>query len=312
MKPVSSILTRSQPVREKIKIMEFLQGLEHIIRRDEPLGPRTWLRIGGASEYFAEPTSIEELGELVRQCRDNNVPFRVLGEGSSILVRDEGVPGVVVRLSAPAFCEIDIKGNTIIAGAGARLSHVVSMAVREGLGGMESLVGIPGTLGGALHGNAAEKTEDIGQWIRGATVMTDSGEIVNYEGEELHFSHRQSCLDEPVILSARFELEPGDREAIVRRMQKIWIVKKAKQPSTGQCAIHAFQNTRDANAAQAIEQAGLKGVRIGQAEVDERYDCFLTVEPGATSRDVLDLINLIRSRVAEQSGTELKPSMEIW
>src|SRR6188508_1962404 len=146
------------------KSMPIPAGFEHITRENEPLGPYTWLRVGGAAQYFAEPTSIEELAALVHRCYESGLPVRVLGGGSNLLVRDEGVPGLVVALGAATFGSIHIAGRRVTTGGGAKLGHVISSAVREGLAGLETLVGIPGTIGGALHTNAGTLGGDIGQF----------------------------------------------------------------------------------------------------------------------------------------------------
>ncbi len=180
--------------------MSSLSGFEKIIRRNEPLAPHTWFHLGGPAEYFAEPHSVDELTALVRRCRDENLPIRLLGGGSNILVREQVLPGVVLHLSAPAFTEIVVDKQRIGAGGGAKLGHIISTAVRSGLAGLETLVGIPGSLGGALHNNAGARGGDVGQWACQATVMTRAGEIIQRSREELVFAYRESSLDELVIL----------------------------------------------------------------------------------------------------------------
>ncbi len=285
---------------------------DHILRQGEPLAQHTWLRLGGPAQYFAEPTSVDELAALVRRCREQGLPVRILGGGSNILVRDEGVHGVVARLDAPAFSQIQVKGQSATAGGGAKLGHVISVAVREGLAGLEPLVGIPGTIGGALHGNAGSRGGDLGQWTNRATVMTRSGEIVERGRNDMVFAYRQSSLDELVILDAEFQLEPENPEELTRRMQKQWIAKKAGQPMTHQNSGCIFKNPRGLSAGMLIETAGLKTTRVGGAEVSDRHANFIVTAPEATSKDVLKLIDLIRSRVAERLGVELETEIEIW
>jgi UDP-N-acetylmuramate dehydrogenase len=289
-----------------------IKEFERIVRAGELLAPHTWFGLGGSAEYFAEPNSVEELAGLVRRCREDGIPVRLLGGGSNVLVRDEGVRGMVLRLSSPAFNEIRAGKQHITAGAGARLGHVVSMAVREGLAGLETLVGIPGTLGGALHGNAGSHGGDVGQWVCRATTMTRDGEIVDRERNELVFAYRQSNLDDLVILSCEFELESEDPLELTKRMQKNWIMKKATQPLGHQSTGCIFKNPRGISAGMLIEQAGLKGTRIGGAEVSDRHANFVVTEPDATSKDVLQLIDLMRSTVAERLGVELEMEIEIW
>lgn len=292
--------------------MELWSGLEHVVRDQEPLAPYTWLRVGGPAEYFAEPTTVDELAQLVRRCRENDLPVRLLGGGSNLLVRDAGVPGMVIHLSAATFAEISVRGRMLVAGGGAKLAHVVSTAVREGLAGLEPLVGIPGTLGGALHGNASSSGGDTGQWARSATVMTRTGEILTRQREDLRFGYRESSLDELVILSAQFELEQEDPAELTKRMQKQWIIKKAAQPLSNQNAAHVFKDPVGTSAASLIEEANLKGTRIGDAEISDRYANFIIAGPKASSDDILRLVDLIRSQVADRLGMELEPSLEVW
>jgi UDP-N-acetylmuramate dehydrogenase len=292
--------------------MSLVKDFEHFVKPAEPLAPHTWFHLGGPAEFFAEPSTVDELQALVRRCRESGMPVRLLGGGSNILVRDEGVPGMVVRLSAPAFTDIKLERHSLVAGGGAKLGHAISTSVREGLAGLETLVGIPGTIGGALHGNAGSRGGDIGQWTCQATVMTRTGEILQREREELVFAYRESSLDELVILSARFQLDADDPEELTKRMQKQWIVKKASQPLGHQSAGCIFKNPRGMSAGMLIEQAGLKNTRIGQAEVSDRHANFIVADPGATSADVLRLIDVVRERVTDRLGIELETEIEIW
>lgn len=292
--------------------MPLLSGFEPIVRPAEPLAPHTWFHLGGPAEYFAEPRNVDELRDLVRRCAEEELPMRLLGGGSNVLVRDEGVPGVVIRLSEPAFAEIKVEKDRVSAGGAAKLGHVISSAVREGLAGLEALVGIPGTIGGALHGNAGSRGGDIGQWTSRAAVMTRSGEVLERQRDELVFAYRESSLDELVILSAEFELEAEDPEQLTKRMQQQWIVKKASQPLSHQSAGCIFKNPRGMSAGMLIDQAGLKGTRIGGAEVSDRHANFIVAEPGASSQDVLRLIELVRSRVADRLGVELELEIQVW
>lgn len=292
--------------------MSWYTDFTDVVRQAEPLADHCWFRIGGPAEFFALPRSIEELGNLVRRCHDEGLGVRMLGGGSNLLIRSGGVSGVVIHLNAPAFAEISVDGQTVRAGGAAKLGHVISTSVREGLGGLEAMVGIPGTLGGALHGNAGGRGGDIGQWTCRADVMTVTGEILTREREDLVFAYRESSLDELVILSAEFQLEQEDPEELTRRMQKQWIIKKAQQPLTHQSAGCIFKNPRGMSAGMLIEQAGLKGTRVGGAEVSQRHANFIVAEPGATPDDVLRLIDLIRDHVEERLGVELETEIDIW
>ncbi len=292
--------------------MGLVDGFEHIVREHEPLAPHVWFRLGGHAQYFAEPTSVDELAALVRRFCGEGQPVRLLGGGSKVLVRDEGVSGLVIQLSAPAFCDIKTANRMVTTGGGTKLAHVVAATVRDGLAGLEQLVGIPGTVGGALHGNAGSQGGDIGQWTRSATVMKRSGEIITHTRDDLTFAYRKSSLDELVILSAEFDLEPDDPQRLTKRMQTQWIVKKAGQPLSDQNTGCIFKDPGGISAGSLIEQAGFKGTRNGKATVSDRDANFIIAEPGAKTDDVLKLIEMIESGVADQLGVELERDIEIW
>lgn len=292
--------------------MGLLSGLEHIVVEGEPLAAHNWFRLGGTAQFFAEPTNQDELATLIARCRENDTPTRVIGSGSNLLVRDRGVEGVVISLAAPCFGEISVDRQTIKAGGGARLGHVVSTAVREGLAGLDQLVGIPGTVGGALHGNAGDHGADIGQVARTATVLTRGGELITRQRDDMNFAYRQSSLDELVILEATFELEPEDAGELTRRMQKQWILKKASQPTSDEDAGCIFKSPGGMSAASLIEQAGLKGANIGGASVSDRDANFIVAAAGASSDDVLQLIDMLRSEVSQRLGVELELQIDVW
>ncbi len=292
--------------------MTIPAGFEHIVREQEPLAPHTWFRLGGAAQYFAEPTTVEELSSLVRRCHETGVSVRVLGGGSNLLVRDEGVAGMVVSLSPAVFGRIAASGKRVTAGGGARLGHVISATVREGLAGLEQLVGIPGTIGGALHTNASAYGGDIGQWTVSATMMNRRGEVATRTRAELRFGYRDSNLDELVILDATLELEPGDAQRLTKQMQQAWILKRASQPISDEYTGLIFKSPGGVSAASLIEQAGLEAARVGQASISDRNANFIVVGAGATCRDVLALIEQVRKGVAERTGIELEMAVEVW
>lgn len=292
--------------------MPQFAGLEHIVRENEPLAPYTWFRLGGAAQFFAEPTTVEELAALVQRCHQEGLLVRVLGGGSNILVRDEGVAGLVVSLSAAAFGQIRVAGPSVIAGGGAKLGHVISTAVREGLAGLEMLVGIPGTVGGALRTNASAHGSDIGQHTARATVMTRQGEIVVRPREALRFGYRQSSLDELAILEAQLDLEPGDAAYLTKQMQQAWILKRAQQPLSDQATGMIFKSPGGVSAESLIKDARLDQARVGEAQICERNANFIVVGPRATSRDVLALIEQVRNGVAQRMGVELELALEVW
>ncbi len=282
------------------------------VRNKVPLADRTWFKVGGPAEFFAEPTSVDELQEVVKRCHDEGLHARLLGGGSNVLVRDEGVAGMVISLSHASFSDIRVTGPRVAVGAGAKLANVITMTVGAGLAGLEPLVGIPGTVGGALHNNSGTHGGDIGQWASQASVMTRNGEIIQREREDLVFAYRESSLDELVILEAQFELDPDDPNELTKRMQKQWIVKKANLPMAHENTGCIFKNPRGMSAGMLIDQSGLKGERVGGAEVSSRHANFFIANPGATAKDLLQLIDTVRSHVAERMGVELETEIDIW
>jgi UDP-N-acetylmuramate dehydrogenase len=291
--------------------MAAMIGIE-CVRQQVPLAERTWLKVGGPAQFFAEPASMEELQAVVGRCRDEGLPARLLGGGSNVLVRDEGTAGMVISLANPCFAKIQVEGRRVTVGGGASLANAITVTVGAGLAGLEPLVGIPGTVGGALHGNAGSHGGDIGQWATAATVMTRGGELIQRQRGDLVFAYRQSSLDELVVLETQFELEEEDPLEVTKRMQKLWIVKKANLPMAHENTGCIFKNPRGMSAGMLIDQCGLKGERVGAVEVSQRHANFFVAAQGATAKDVLQLMDVVRTRVAERMGVELETEINIW
>ena len=250
----------------------FAEEFAEITKCNESLTPFTFLKVGGPAEFLVQPRTREQLAGVVRRCFRERVPVRVLGTGCNLLVRDEGVTGVVLRLVEPEFTSIIVEGKRVRAGTGAAVSALISESARHGLAGLETLVGIPGTVGGALRTNAGDRAGDIGQFVRAVEVLDANGDMQVRERDELRFADRASNLDDPVLLAVEFALEP----------------------------------------AALIEQAGLAKTRVGGAEVSDRDANYIVVHPGASARDVLRLIDLMRSRVQERFNVELERDITIW
>lgn len=292
--------------------MSSIEDFSDITRRDEPLAQYTWMKVGGPAQYFIEPRDPDELVSVVKCCHENGIHVRMIGGGSNLLVRDEGVGGAVIRLVGDAHAAIEVDGNTIRCGSGALLSTLISSAVQAGLAGLENLVGIPGTVGGALHGNAGGRSGDIGQFVSSVKVLTATGEVFDRSRDELSFAYRFSSINELCVLEATFEVPDGDPEEITQRMRKLWIMKKASQPLSFQSAGCIFKNPRGLSAGDLIEQAGLKGTRIGGAEISDRHANFIVNDDNASSDDIQRLISLAQSKVHEQFGVDLEVEIEIW
>ncbi len=293
-------------------VLAELKDFTPIIKTNAPLAPLTQLKIGGAVEAMIQPRSVDELRAVVQRLFARQVRFRILGSGGNILASDDGVKGIILRLSAPAFTQITIDGRRVKAGCGATLSAVIAHTARHGLAGLEMLVGLPGTIGGALLLNAGDRTSDIGQFVRRVEVLDRQAAVQVREHDDLRFSSTGSSIDDPVLLSAEFELETERPEAILKRLRKSWIQYKATQPYSYQTAARIFKNPPGLNAAALIEQTGLVGTKVGGAAVSDRNANYVVVEPGTSAKDVLRLIDLIRTRIQDRFHVELELAISVW
>ena len=293
--------------------MSLFAGLEAIVERDVPLGPHTWLGIGGPAQYFIEPDTPEQLAEVARRCRQNDVPLRVLGAGSNLLIDDAGVRGAVVRLRKGAFTEATFQSEGLLrAAAGADMGRLVLRSVREGLGGLECLTGIPGTVGGCLRMNAGGAFGDAGSAVETVEVMTEQGEVFTRTHDDLAFAYRSTNITSRFVLSASFRLAPDAPERVLRQVKEIWIYKRNTQPLGGRNAGCIFKNPRGMSAGALIDRAGLKGHRVGGAHVSEKHANFLLADEGATAADVLKLVNVVRETVYKKSEVYLELEIEVW
>jgi len=293
--------------------MSLFAGLEAIVERDVPLGPHTWLGIGGPAQYLVEPESREQLAEVARRCRENDVPLRVLGGGSNLLIDDAGVRGAVVRLRKGEFVGATFSPEGVLrAGAGADMGRVVLRSVREGLTGLECLTGIPGTVGGCVRMNAGGAFGDVGSAVETVEVMTDHGTVFTRTHDDLAFAYRSTNIHARFILSASFRLGQEDPQRVLRQVKEIWIYKRNTQPLGGRNAGCIFKNPRGMSAGALIDRAALKGRRVGGAHVSEKHANFLLADEGTTAADVLKLINVIREAVYKTAEVYLELEIEVW
>ena len=292
--------------------MSIFSGLETIVKENCPLDTHTWYGLGGAAEYFIQPKTTEQLRTVILRCRENQVPLRLLGFGSNLLIGDEGVQGAVIKLDSEEFCGFEFEGHTLLAGAGANLNKLVLDSVRKGLSGLEALTGIPGSIGGAVRMNAGGSLGDIGSSIKSITVMDKEGNIFEKKKPELVFDYRWVNVTAPVILKATMELTESDPDAMLKTVKEVWIYKKNSQPLNTKNAGCIFKNPRGMSAGALIDRAGLKGTQLGGAVVSEKHANFITTETGCTSTDVKKLIELIQTKVKDTLDVELETEIEIW
>jgi UDP-N-acetylmuramate dehydrogenase len=298
--------------RMLIRIANPFSGLEDIVQEHAPLAPMTWYRIGGPARYLIRPRSVEELAEATRRCTENELPIFVLGLGANLLVGDNGIDGAVFRLDSDFWKTVNIQEGNIHVGAGADMQKLVLKSVRTGLAGIECLAGIPGTIGGGIRMNAGGKFGDLGSVVTHVTVMGSNGETFERTKDDLVFDYRSTNISAPLILSATLELQPDDPDRILKRTKEIWMYKQNTQPlNTKNCGC-IFKNPRGLSAGALIDQAGLKGLRVGGAEVSQKHANFVIAHPGCKADDVMKLVNLIREKVWEKNQIHLESEVKIW
>jgi UDP-N-acetylmuramate dehydrogenase len=219
---------------------------------------------------------------------------------------------MVVRLSAPAFCGIEVEPPVVRSGAGAKLVHLVSASVQAGLSGIETLVDVPGTVGGALVGNAGGHGGDIGERVADVTVMLGDGTIEVRDRSRLAFESRWSNLDDCIIIGCRLELDEEDPALLTKRMQKQWIVGRSAQPGGTRTVAMMFKDPLGMTAESLVVQAGARDVRVGDASVYSSHANFVVAGPHCSSDDIRTLVETVRGRVREKLGIELTPLIEVW
>lgn len=293
--------------------MTLADAFPDITKRREPLAAYTHLRIGGPADALVQPRTADELKAVLAFCQTERVPVRMLGGGHNLLVRDDPVPGAVVRLAGPAFGWVESVGPTTLrAAGGGSLFELIAAAVTAGLSGLETLVGLRGTVGGSVRCNVGDKAGEIAAAVTRVAVLTDAGAEQVRPRHELAFGDHSSDLDEPVILWVEFALEPDAPDAILKRLRRAWVQRKAAEPPSVQNAVRLFRDPPGWAAAALIDKAGLAGTRVGGAEVSARNANYAVAHPGTTARDVLRLIDLVKERVAASSGVALDRELHVW
>jgi len=291
--------------------MSWYRGFEDILTHGAPLSGRTTFGIGGAADALLEPRGERQFAEAWGAARASGLPVHLLGGGSNLLIADAGVRGVVVTTTR-LRTEPVRHGDRVTTPAGLELRKLLRFAMKCGLSGLEPLVGVPGTVGGAVRMNAGGSYGDIGSCVQSVTLMDKDGNVFEKEKPELVFDYRWANITAPVILKATMELTEADPNAILKTVKEIWITKKNSQPLNTRNAGCVFKNPRGMSAGALIDRAGLKGAQIGGATVSEKHANFIVTEKGCTASDVKQLIELIRQRVKEAFDVELELEIEIW
>ncbi len=275
-----------------------------ILTEGEPLDRHTTMRVGGPARLFFMPRDVNEAADLVLALGACAVPLFVLGGGANLIIRDAGFDGAVVNLSA--LSEVKVSGERIRCGAGTPIARAAKEAMRNGLSGMEGLVGIPGTIGGAVFMNAGGRNGEFADVVEQVLVVDRRGRLHRLAREQIGFRYRGTALGDLIVVEATLALAPGGRAAICAKMGEVLKRKHATQPMGQRSAGCVFKNPAPERAAAAlIDQAGLKGERTGGAEVSRKHANFIVNDQGARAADVFALIARVRREVLARFGTPL-------
>ena len=270
---------------------------------NEPMSAHTTFKIGGAADILITVKTIDELQTAVNACKASDIPVMILGNGSNLLVSDNGIEGAVITLDGD-FKEITVDGDTITSGAGAKLSRLCSVALENSLTGLEFAYGIPGSVGGAMYMNAGAYGGEMKDVALSVTALTPDGEIREVPAEDLQLGYRTSVFktNGDIILFSKYKLEQGDQAAIKAKMDDVMDRRKTKQPLEFPSAGSVFKRPEGAFAGTLIEQCGLKGKTVGGAQVSEKHAGFIINIGGATCDDVMGLVKLVQDTVKAETG----------
>ena len=291
------------------KIQEQLEGID--IRFKEPLKTYTYTKVGGRADYLVFPRNRYEMARVVQFANQENIPWMVLGNASNIIVREGGIRGFVILCDK--LNNVSVDGYTIEAEAGANLIETTRIALRHSLTGFEFACGIPGSIGGAVFMNAGAYGGEIAHILVSAQVLTKDGEIRTIDARDMRFGYRRSVLQETgeVVISAKFNLKPGDYEQIKNEMNRLNHLRELKQPLEYPSCGSVFKRPLGHFAGQLIMEANLKGHRIGGVEVSTKHAGFMVNVNQGTAKDYEDLIADVIAKVKENSGVTLEPEVRI-
>ena len=278
---------------------------------DEPMKKHTTFRLGGPADYFLSPSDVNQIPEIIHICRKEGIPWFVLGNGSNLLVSDQGYRGVVIQIYKN-MNQITVEGTRIYAQAGALLSAVSKKAMEAGLTGMEFASGIPGTLGGAAVMNAGAYGGEMKDILVSVTVLTDEGEQKVLKAEELSLGYRTSIIKERgyIVLDVVLQLQAGDQDAIRNRMEELKVQRVTKQPLEYPSAGSTFKRPDGYFAGKLVQDAGLRGYRVGGAQVSEKHCGFVINTGDATASDVVRLIRNVQDIVWNKFEVRMEPEVK--
>lgn len=278
---------------------------------NEPLSKYTTFEIGGPAEAYIIPADLEDLRNIIQFSEKKELSRFIIGSGSNILVSDQGIQGLVIDLRT---CLKDIKrqGNQVWVGTGHKLMDFLDYLRNESLAGFENLIGIPGTVGGAIKMNAGAFGVELFDRVISVDILKPSGEIVHLKKERIDYGYRRGVVPgNRVFLGIWVELQPGNKEEIERQMEETLTRRESKQPLEYPSAGSVFKRPAGDYAGRLIEESGCKGLRVGNAQVSEKHAGFIINLGGATAEDVRKLMDLVQERVLHQFGVQLEPEIEM-
>ena len=295
------------------KIFEYAAGIGCKAERDVPMSKYTTFRIGGNASVMLTPLNDEQLVSIVKECKKENIKPFILGNGSNMLISDDGLKTVVINMCRPEPSIELVNGDTIICDSGMTMSKVCNFALDNGLTGLEFAFGIPGSAGGAAYMNAGAYGGEMKDVLIECRHIDSDGNLGSLKGEELGLSYRTSAYEHNgyIITTLVMKLKKGDKAEIKAKMQELLQRRKDKQPLEYPSAGSTFKRPVGYFAGGLIEECGLKGCSVGGAQVSEKHAGFIINKGGATAQDVLDLIKYVQDRVYEEKGVHLEPEVRL-
>ena len=296
------------------ELKEILVSETSFAKAMEPMRNHTTFRVGGPAGWYVAPGNEKELAEVIRLCRREDVPVRILGNGSNLLVSDLGIEGVVIAMEENwNYAEMTEPGVMTV-GSGMLLSKAASLALKENLTGLEAASGIPGTMGGAVVMNAGAYGFEMKDVLSSVRVMAPEGNVITLDAGDMELGYRTSCVEKNgyVVLEAQLSLKAGDGDQIRGRMDELAAKRREKQPLEYPSAGSTFKRPSGHFAGQLIEQAGMRGFRLGGAQVSEKHCGFVINRGEATAEDVISLCRHVQKAVKETSGVDLEMEVRRW
>ena len=287
----------------KQEIKKITKG---IILFDEPMSKHTSYGIGGPARAYITPKNKEDLVSILKFSKDNNIPSYFIGSGSNLLVSDDGIDGIVITLGK-SFNKLEINKNNVFAETGVMLGKMVKECTKRNLSGLESLIGVPGTLGGALIMNAGAFGGEISNYLEYVSVINMSGDEKKYQQKDIKFNYRNSSFsDNEILINANFKFILSDQKTVSKNKLKASGGRKSSQPLRFRSAGSVFKNPSEGAAGYFIDKAGLKGTKSGDAEISSVHANFFVNHGRATAKDVIRLINIARKKVYKEFGVMLE------